>query len=49
MYSKITFKFLIDFYINNWLLRETLDITLTDKRPVKMELKTETSKIIQEM
>ena len=32
--------------MNNW---ETLDITLSDKRPVKTDFKAETSKIILEM
>ena len=49
VYNKITFTFLIDFYINNWPLREAFDITLSDKQKVKTDLKSETSKIILEM
>ena len=45
----MTFTFLIGFYINNWPLWETLGITLSDKRPVKTDLKAETSKIVLEM
>ena len=40
---------LIDFYVNNWPLWEMLDVTLSDKRLVKTDLKTESSKIILEM
>ena len=48
-YTKITFTFLTNFYMRNWPLRETLDITLSDKQPVKTDLKAETNKIILEM